>query len=175
MNTCERGFTLIELLIAVAIIGILAVLLIPNAMKGIQNAKIRATQKDVGTIATILVSYITDKTVLPANNGDIGDALKTALAPMYVKVLPLQDQWGMNFKVFTGTNVNGQYGVTGASDDDFLVASYGRGGALESWSYNPAAPEAGLFTIANSADFEKDLVNLNGAFIRGPRVAPAGT
>ena len=93
---------------------------------------------------------------------------------MYLKVLPLNDQWGTSFKVYTGTNCN-QYAITGSATDDFLVASYGRDGALESWSYAPATPEGGLYTISSTADFTKDRVNLNGSFIRGPRAGVSGT
>ena len=106
--------------------------------------------------------------------GAIDATVKAALSPMYLKVLPTTDQWGTTFKVYTGTNCN-QYAITGSATDDFLVASYGRDATLESWSYLPATPELGLYTINSTADFAKDLVNLNGSFIHGPRAGATGS
>ena len=174
----EKGFTLIELLIVVAIIGILVALLIPNALTALQKAKVRGTQKDINSIATALTDYLTDKgTFNPATIGTggaltSGDAVAIALSPFYLKVLPLNDQWGTAFNVYLGESAV-FYGITTAmlAADDFLVFSFGRDTTGDGFSYNPDAAELGLYVINSSADFNNDLVNWNGTFIRGPRTA----
>jgi len=175
-----RGFTLIELLIVVAVVGILSAIVIPNAIVAIQKAKQKETMKQIFQMATACADYVTSIGSAP-DSGNQSGALQpnnnflSSISPMFLRVCPVNDKWGNPFRVYTGAAVSTVYNIP-AEDigaDDFLIVSLGRDGedgGDESYVYNTDNPTAGTYMINSIADFDNDLINLNGSWLHAPRV-----
>jgi len=172
----SKGFTLIEMLIVVAIIGILAALLIPNAMAAIQKAKQKGTMKDMNSISTAVMDYITDKGYAPTHSWGTFDAnFVSALAGFYLKVVPTRDQWGNSFYALCGTGNPGYTNISCEGIDDYVIASYGRDKDYDNFNYDPNSPETAYFEITGMASFNEDLVIWNGSWVHAPKAGQTGT
>lgn len=156
---------------AVILLGIAAAVAIPNLLIAAQKAKVKATRKDINTIAIALVSYVTDNAKTPVQNGSFegNNEFFRTLIPFYAKQIPVKDQWGNNFLVYCGEACNGQYGLSGCKEDEFLVVSLGKDGLKENWDYDPNNPGAGFYSSSSLKDLNNDLINYNGNWIRAPQ------
>jgi len=162
----------------IALAAIISILLIsatnpPQSNKAefqIQIEKQKTAIEHVLTIATALTDFTTDGYPYPEQNGsfDENSAIYKTVCPFYMKTLPIKDPWGNNYLIFCGKSGNSHYGLSGCEDDDFVVVCLGMDGKKESWEFDFSDPEAGLFKGEGLDDFNKDLVNWSGSWIRAP-------
>lgn len=96
----QEGFTLLELLIVIVIIGILAVLIIPNLVSGPQRARDSQRKSDLRNIKTALETYYNDNNSYPTAGGASctpSTCLATPLQPNYMKTVPNDPKGGQNY------------------------------------------------------------------------------
>jgi len=139
----SKGFTLIELLIVVAIIGIIAAIAIPNLLNAIDRGKQKRTMADMRSIGTAVESYAIDSNIYPV--GGTLAAVASSLAPIYIKVLPVNDGW------------QGLMDYDSATGAEYTVQAAAKGGAFDGLA---AQPETHLFS--------DDIFFVNGQFVQWP-------
>jgi prepilin-type N-terminal cleavage/methylation domain-containing protein len=176
MKKKQEGFTLLELMVVLAIIALLAALITPNVIQKIQVGKQIGTMQDMDTIAKACLEYVVEHNAAPASgtqNGPLspGNEFIKALTEKYLTSCPATDKWKNPMIVYSGKAVASFPGFheSMVSNSDFIIISYGRKGVDEHFTFDPSNREAGLFEPNTMADYDKNLINWNGAWIRAPR------
>ena len=102
IKKAERGFTLIEIMVVVVILGILAVLVVPNIMGRPDEARIVAAKQDISSTMQALKLYRLDNSRYPTGNQGLAALVnKPTIEPIprnwktggYLSKIPV-DPWG---------------------------------------------------------------------------------
>jgi type II secretion system protein G len=144
----NKGFTLIELLIVILIIGIIALIAIPNLLVALQKGKQKSSMADMRTLSTAIESYNTDVFTYPP------DIATTTLTSFWNKNNIIVDSWAFNF----------QYAVNAATQV-YSLGSYGKDRTQDLF---PAT--ATFYPCTSLGNFNNDLCLSNGQFTTAPKV-----
>jgi type II secretory pathway pseudopilin PulG len=137
-------------LIAVAIIGILAAIAVPNLMLAQQRSRQKRTMADIRTIATVLESYGADHEKEEFPPGPTAEALRPHVEPEYIKKLPTIDGWGQAFRYMPLPN------------HGYVIVSAGGDKVFE-----PERPDR-YTTEFKTNNFDHDIIYANGRFMQFP-------
>ena len=147
------GFESLILLPATAAVGIVAAIAIPNFLTALQKGKQKATMGDMKSIGMAIEAYITDYYKAPEAK-TIAE-LNPILSPFYIKVLPLKDAWGNDFRYYHGTD---------DKQDEYAIGSGGKDGVFNGWE------QTGFYWVTTVKGFDNDIIFANGQFVYGPKV-----
>jgi type IV pilus assembly protein PilA len=80
----ENGFTLIELLIVIAILGIIAAIVIPNAAGFMVSGRLNAANTEIANVKTAATGYMAEHGAFPADSSLIITYLSGTPKAVYV-------------------------------------------------------------------------------------------
>ena len=164
-----KEFTLWQLILLIFICSLIFIVLIPPFSKARDRATLKSTIIDLQHWSQAISCYIIEYSqVPPSPAGQINykKSLVKEILP-YLRVLRIKDWWGYPLWIWTGKGID-QYGIKTVENKEFVLASLGKKGEIESWKYDPEHPQSGIFYVESALDYENDLVIWNGRFIRAP-------
>ena len=84
-HRCRRagGFTMVEILVTIAIIGIIAIFVIPNFLDSLNKAKQKRTMADMHEIGTAMISWVVGSPGQRASPGASGNIVTEDLVYMF--------------------------------------------------------------------------------------------
>lgn len=151
------------LVVAVAFLGIVAAILVPNFLDALQKAKQKRTMADLRNLGTAIESYRVDEGEAPPADSVAG--LTEHLVPTYLESVPETDGWENPIRYVCWSEDPVDAGCT-----TYRLVSGGRDGALEhedlqAYEATPFAP----------TDYDRDLVLADGYFLRYPAGLAGGS
>lgn len=138
-KTGNRGFTLIEIMVVMVILGLLAVLIVPNVIGRPDEARIVKATQDVRTLHNALKLYRLDNYSYPSQAQGL-DALTTAPSDAsnwsgpYIESLP-QDPWGNPYQ-YANPSKQGQEIDIFSLGADNAVGGEGNDADIGNWTSN---------------------------------------
>lgn len=132
--TPKSGFTLMELMIVIAILGILAGIVVPKMMGGLDEANRVAAKAQINSFKTALTSYKIKIHKYPPTSEGLSALIQNSSGKNFLDASEVpKDPWGNDYV----------YSSPGSHGMDFEIVSYGEDGGpggdgnaadIESWN-----------------------------------------
>jgi type II secretory pathway pseudopilin PulG len=147
---------------AIAVVGILAAILVPNFLDALHRGRQKRTMGELRELGVSLASYATDSETLSYPQAASPEELTSRLVPDYLAAVPAADGWGHPIRYACWQEDPGHEGC-----DTFRLASAGRDGRFEREDLRDYGGEAFAPT-----DYDRDIVFALSGFIQYPAGAP---
>lgn len=122
-KTLKQGFTFVELIIAIAILGVLALVVVPYTMRYLKESRIKSTETNIKTLQTAIDSYYASVGKFPSSLEDLvrkpADVPLSKWVDRFLKQTEVpKDAWGNDFV----------YNPPAKSGQSYELYSYGPNG-----------------------------------------------